>query len=343
VSRGYAQYPFWIAAGAGGGGYTLTADAGSFTLAGQSAATRVARKVAAGAGSHALTGLAVGLRAGRKVASGAGAFSLSGLAAGTIVARRLPSEAGVFSLTGASAATRAARRIAAASGIYTLSGQAVQLLESGAGFTLAAAAGSFAATGLDIALRPARRAGATVGVFVLTGRAVLLLTDGIAPQEKPIRTVALDAIVAALVAAEIVVGGRLVTVERARTDAVPPDDRPLLVVHGGDMEALPADTLAQRYALRVVLAGFVAAADEAAAESEAAELHAYAVRALIRPDPAALPVPLVMEGGAELWMIERGLRVEAASVAQSEEPLASFVADFTAELHTTQGNPFVTV
>lgn len=126
-----AGHPYKSAAPTTGGGYTLTAETGVFTLAGQAAGLAAARRLTAASGAFALTGQAAGLKSGRKIAAAAGAFALSGQAAGLRAARRLSSAAGAFALTGQAATL-----------IYT-SGPAV----------LTAAAGAYVVTGAEVTFR----------------------------------------------------------------------------------------------------------------------------------------------------------------------------------------------
>ena len=122
---------FGVAAAAG---YTLTADAGSFTYTGQTATLRVARKLVAGAGAFSFTGQTATLRVARKIGAAAGAYTMSGADAGLIYSgsgARLTAEAGSYGLTGAAATLRVARRLAADSGSYVFSGGAATLTYSG--------------------------------------------------------------------------------------------------------------------------------------------------------------------------------------------------------------------
>lgn len=108
--------PISSVANEGGGGgptaYTLTADAGSFTLSGQDAGFVVGRILTADAGSFALTGQDAALRIGRVITADAGAFVLTGQDATLTVtpaggtAYTLTAEAGAFALTGQDAEFR---------------------------------------------------------------------------------------------------------------------------------------------------------------------------------------------------------------------------------------------
>ena len=134
------------------GGYTLTADGGSFAITGGSAGLRVSRRISAASGSFTVTGTAASLRAGRKITASAGSFAITGTAATLKAARRLSAESGSFSVTGSSATLSVGRR-------------------------LVADAGAFVLTGADALLRAARRLVAEAGAFVITGSDATLTWD----------------------------------------------------------------------------------------------------------------------------------------------------------------------
>ena len=69
--------------------YTLTAETGSFTMAGQTTGLQAARILAAAQASFALTGQATGLLAARILTASSASFTLTGQAAVLLVARRL--------------------------------------------------------------------------------------------------------------------------------------------------------------------------------------------------------------------------------------------------------------
>jgi hypothetical protein len=84
----------------GGGGFTLVADAGVFSLAGQDVALLLARRLVAEAGVFSLAGQDAALLLERRLVADAGVFGLEGQDAALLLARRLVAEAGVFSLAG---------------------------------------------------------------------------------------------------------------------------------------------------------------------------------------------------------------------------------------------------
>jgi len=89
--------------------YTLTANAGVYTLTGGSASLTVGRKITANAGSYSLTGGSASLKVSRTLSALAGGYSLSGGSAvltktgGGPQSYTLTASQGSYSITGASA------------------------------------------------------------------------------------------------------------------------------------------------------------------------------------------------------------------------------------------------
>ncbi len=131
---------------AGGGGYTLTADAATFTETGVAATLRAARKLAAAQAAYALTPGATGLRKGYPLAA----------------------QSATYAVTANATALRAARRLAAAQATYTVTASASGLRR---GYTLTAGAQTFTLTAFDVGLKAARKLSATQATFVETGNA----------------------------------------------------------------------------------------------------------------------------------------------------------------------------
>lgn len=139
---------------AGATGYTLTADAASFTLAGQAAGLKAARKASASAASFALTGNAAGLKRGYPLAANTGSFALTGNAATLTAQRKLAAAQGTFTLTGNASALKAARKLAPAAASFALAGVDATLdyAPTPGQYTLSAEPAAFALTGLDAGL-----------------------------------------------------------------------------------------------------------------------------------------------------------------------------------------------
>lgn len=169
---GWTSWAFAVNAATGGGGYTLTADGGSFTVTGAAAGLKQGYKLVAAGGSYTLTG-ADALRDFSMVAAG-GSFALTGANAGLSHGYRLTASGGSFGLTGAAAALRAGRNMAASGGSFLLTGIAAALRH---GYILTAAGGSYTLTGAAAGLKAARVIPAAGGTFTLTGADATLTHD----------------------------------------------------------------------------------------------------------------------------------------------------------------------
>jgi hypothetical protein len=112
----------------GGSSYVLTAEAGVFSLSGQDAALRLARRLVAEPGVFTLAGQDAALLLARRLVAEAGAFSLAGQDVALLLARRLVAEAGAFGLEGQDAALLLSRRLVAEAGVFSLAGQDVDFV-----------------------------------------------------------------------------------------------------------------------------------------------------------------------------------------------------------------------
>lgn len=187
----------WVPKTAGAGGYTLTAESGSYALTGQTAGLLATRTVVAEQGSYALNGQTATLTKGTNLVAEQGSYALSGqtvilLAAPQLVAEQgsyvltgqdatltyapsgaytLTAESGGYALTGQDAALRLARFLVAAQGSYTLTGQDATF---SSGKILLVGQGSYALTGQDAAFRRTYALAAGFGSYTLTGQAATL-------------------------------------------------------------------------------------------------------------------------------------------------------------------------
>ncbi|KEC73135.1 hypothetical protein RLPCCGM1_c1251 [Rhizobium leguminosarum bv. phaseoli CCGM1] len=142
---------------------TLTADAGTFTLTGFSAALVRALKLQAAAGAFALAGEDADLTTGHP---------------------DLHADAGAFTLTGNAAALSRALRLAASSGSFSLAGNAAALNKT---LTLLAGSGSFALTGVSNAFKRALVLAASQASFTLTGNAATLTYGATDPHFSSVK------------------------------------------------------------------------------------------------------------------------------------------------------------
>jgi hypothetical protein len=126
-----------IKGSAGGGNVTLTADVGTFTLAGQDANLLASRVLPADAGAFVLAGQDASLLRSLVLTADAGTFTLAGQNAaltysGTSGPFTLTAESGAFTLAGQSADLLMSRVLTAEAGSFALAGQAAGLTYSGA-------------------------------------------------------------------------------------------------------------------------------------------------------------------------------------------------------------------
>lgn len=172
--------------------YTISADAGSFSLTGQDAGLTADRNFSADAGSFSYTGQdatltkttppkEVNAEAGaftytgqdatltplKGVSADAGAFDYSGQLATLVAARTVSAAAGSFSYSGQSATLTSTRAVSADAGSFSYSGQQATLVSAR---TLSADAGSFSYTGQDATLTPTRAVVASSGSFSYAGQ-----------------------------------------------------------------------------------------------------------------------------------------------------------------------------
>jgi hypothetical protein len=163
------------AGGGGGANYPLTADAGAFSLTGQTATLKRAASMPAAAGGVTLAGQPASLTVGRRLLADAGSYALTGQAATLLKGRTIPADPGTLAASGQDAGLRVARLLPSTAGSFALSGQAATLLK---GRTLTVAAGSLALSGQAASLRAGRLLAAGAGAFALTGQAAALTHSG---------------------------------------------------------------------------------------------------------------------------------------------------------------------
>jgi hypothetical protein len=193
---------------AGGGGATLTADSGAYTLTGTAATLKADRKLAAGSGSYAITGTDVSLKLGRKLTAESGTYTVNGTTVSLTVGRKLVADSGTYSLTGTdvtltyqpaggytlaldsgsytltgtAATLKASRKLTADSGTYALTGTDVTLTR---GFKITADSGTYTLTGSNVSFARTYRLPADSGSYTLSGSPVSLSWSGEVIPETP--------------------------------------------------------------------------------------------------------------------------------------------------------------
>jgi len=108
--------------------YTLSADPGTYSLAGQSTSLLANRSLTADPSTYSLTGRPADLLAARRVAADAAAFMLAGQGAGLLASRVLTGGSASYTAAGQDATILAARRISGGVGSYTITGQNATLV-----------------------------------------------------------------------------------------------------------------------------------------------------------------------------------------------------------------------
>jgi hypothetical protein len=159
-----------------GGGYTLTAGGGTYTLTGQTASLLRNNKLSAGSGSYALTGQTAGLLLGRLLSAGGGSVDLTGQSASLLKDSKVSAGAGSVLVTGSDASLLKDSVLSAGAGAVEITGYDVTLTYTPlGGYTLSAESGSFTLAGSDASLLMGRKLAAESGSITLDGQTADLL------------------------------------------------------------------------------------------------------------------------------------------------------------------------
>lgn len=152
-------------------GTSLTAEQGSYTITGQTAALLRAKILPANQGSYTLTGLAANTSVGSNATLTAetGDFDVTGLAATFLRTHNLVGVTRTYTLTGLPAGlSEGAASLTAEQGSYTVSGQAATFLRT---WVMPAGVGSFVITGNDVAFPAGLSLAAEQASYTMTGLA----------------------------------------------------------------------------------------------------------------------------------------------------------------------------
>jgi len=160
----------WVPAIAGGG-YTLTAASGSYTLSGQSATITKTRIVSAASGSYSYSGQSATILKTRIVAADQGSYSYTGQAATVLKTRNVSAAAGNYAYAGQAASILKGWVLTAANGSYSVAGQAATITYTPAAgsYVLNAAAGSYALSGQAATILKSKVITANAGAYSLAG------------------------------------------------------------------------------------------------------------------------------------------------------------------------------
>jgi len=257
----------------GGPTYTLTAEQGALSLAGQTAALLAARVLGADAGSLSLGGQSASLLAGRLLTAAQGTLGFSGQTASLLASRLLAAAQGTVSFAGQAASLLAGRKLSADAGAISLTGQdatllVARLLEAAAGtisltgidatltytpiggptYTLIAETGTLSMSGQAAALLAARLLTGEAGVISLTGQDAAVLRGFLLSAEAGAISVAgQDAglTLARLLTAEsgtLTLAGQAVTLLYSGSVSATPDSRIFVIVAEGRVYIIAAES-----------------------------------------------------------------------------------------------------
>ena len=151
--------------------YSITAETGSFALAGNDVDLDASRKLTADSGSFVLTGNSATLTktTDNTLSAGTGAFALTGNDAGLKVSRKAVADTGSFVLNGNDSVLKATRKASVSTGEFNLSGNNTEVVYTPTSPSLVAGTGEFALSGSDASLVVTRKVVAERGEFDLNG------------------------------------------------------------------------------------------------------------------------------------------------------------------------------
>lgn len=149
---------------------SLTADAGSYAIAGTAATLKYNRRVISDSGSYSITGTDANLKKTYPLTAESGTFTITGTAATLLEHRKLIADAGSYTISGTAAVLKDNRKVIADAGSYVITGTDAQLTyNQSSGYTLEVDSGEFTITGTSAALKYGRKVVADSGTFALTG------------------------------------------------------------------------------------------------------------------------------------------------------------------------------
>ena len=182
ISSGYAGLSGWESASdaridnwEGGNiasGYSLSLDAGSYSISGQAPSLLISRALSFDAGSYSVSGQTVSLLVSRTLDLGVGSYTVNGQDISLLVSRLLALGAGSYSVTGQDISLLVSRLLALDTGNYSITGQDISLLVSRA---LLLDAGSYSVSGQTVSLLVSRLLSLDAGAYTVTGNAASLL------------------------------------------------------------------------------------------------------------------------------------------------------------------------
>lgn len=152
--------------------YTVSAEAGAYTISGTTVNLSYVAEVAADGGAYTITGTAVNLDADFLLGAAAGSYAITGTDANLEAAVVLAAAGGAYTLTGSDVGLGRLITIGAEGGSYAITGQDVSLLLLA---TVSAQGGAYTITGQDVGFTADLLIGAEGGAYSITGSDVSLV------------------------------------------------------------------------------------------------------------------------------------------------------------------------
>jgi len=160
-----------------GGAHTLTAQGGSYSLAGQPAILKRSKVIIASSGSYTLTGQNANLVKGRVLTAQGGSYTYTGQSANLLRSKKITATGGAYSITGQQAILSRSKYIIAQGGTYSLTGGSATITWTGGAinYTLICQGGSYTLLGASANINRNRNLTANGGIYSLSGSSVIIL------------------------------------------------------------------------------------------------------------------------------------------------------------------------
>lgn len=152
--------------GTSSGGYTLTADSGSYTHTGTALGLVVSRRIDLQAGSYSISGTQLSLAYNRRLDLESGSYAIAGSNVGLLRQYPLIISAGNYSLTGTTLDLLVSRRFDLETGTYSITGSDLVLTHD---HVLLAEEGSYSLVGNDLGLIVLRQLSLDSGTYEIIG------------------------------------------------------------------------------------------------------------------------------------------------------------------------------
>lgn len=158
------------------GAYTLTANGGTYTLAGGSASLLRSKYLTSSGGSYLITGQNASINRNRKLTSSGGSYSVTGSSVNIYKTKVLVAAGGSYSLNGQSANLLRSKYVIAQGGSYSLSGGSATITWTAGSiaYTLICQGGAYVLTGSAANVSRNRTLSVTGGSYSITGSSAIV-------------------------------------------------------------------------------------------------------------------------------------------------------------------------